>query len=43
MLKVWLEICDVAVRLVKEEKKALVKDEAAFKANDKLVKLLVPV
>ena len=31
-----------AVRLVKEEKKALVKDEAISKANDKLVKLLVP-
>ena len=30
------------MRLVKEEKKALVKDEAISKANDKLVKLLVP-
>ena len=33
---------DVAVRLVKDEKKSLVKDEATKKANDKLVKLLVP-
>ena len=36
------DLVDVAVRLVKEEKKALVKDEAISKANDKLVKLLVP-
>lgn len=36
------DLVDVAVRLVKEEKKALVKDEAIAKANDKLVKLLVP-
>ncbi|MCG2267281.1 ATP-dependent protease ATPase subunit HslU [Staphylococcus epidermidis] len=36
------DLVDVAVRLVKEEKKSLVKDEATKKANDKLVKLLVP-
>ncbi|NWK85688.1 ATP-dependent protease ATPase subunit HslU [Staphylococcus sp. GSSP0090] len=36
------DLVDVAVRLVKEQKKALVKDEAQEKANDKLVKLLVP-
>ena len=32
----------IAVRLVKNQKKAMVKDEAVAKANDKLVKLLVP-
>ncbi|WP_369041336.1 ATP-dependent protease ATPase subunit HslU [Staphylococcus epidermidis] len=36
------DLVDVAVRLVKNEKKSLVKDEATKKANDKLVKLLVP-
>lgn len=36
------DLVDVAVRLVKDEKKPLVKDEATKKANDKLVKLLVP-
>lgn len=36
------DLVDVAVRLVKDEKKSLVKDEAIKKANDKLVKLLVP-
>ena len=36
------DLVDVAVRLVKDEKKSLVKDEATKKANDKLVKLLVP-
>ena len=36
------DIVDVAVRLVKDGKKSLVKDEATKKANDKLVKLLVP-
>ncbi|WP_436860648.1 ATP-dependent protease ATPase subunit HslU [Staphylococcus caeli] len=36
------DLVDVAVRLVKEQKKALVKDEAEAKANEKLVKLLVP-
>ncbi|MCG1730889.1 ATP-dependent protease ATPase subunit HslU [Staphylococcus epidermidis] len=36
------DLVDVAVRLVKGEKKSLVKDEATKKANDKLVKLLVP-
>ena len=36
------DLVDVAVRLVKDEKKLLVKDEATKKANDKLVKLLVP-
>ena len=36
------DLVDVAVRLVKEEKKSLVKVEATKKANDKLVKLLVP-
>ncbi|CAM3053302.1 ATP-dependent protease ATPase subunit HslU [Staphylococcus argensis] len=36
------DLVDVAVRLVKDQKKALVKDEATAKANDKLVKLLVP-
>ena len=34
------DLVDVAVRLVKEEEH--VKDEAIAKANDKLVKLLVP-
>ena len=33
---------DVSVRLVKEQKKSLVEDEATQKANEKLVKLLVP-
>lgn len=36
------DLVDVAARLVKDEKKSLVKDEATKKANDKLVKLLVP-
>lgn len=36
------DLVDVAVRLVKDQKKALVNDEATAKANDKLVKLLVP-
>ncbi|UQW80604.1 ATP-dependent protease ATPase subunit HslU [Staphylococcus edaphicus] len=36
------DLVDVAVRLVKEQKKALVEDEAQEKANEKLVKLLVP-
>ncbi|MGW9855633.1 ATP-dependent HslUV protease ATP-binding subunit HslU [Staphylococcus hominis] len=36
------DLVDVSVRLVKEQKKALVKDEAIQKANEKLVKLLVP-
>ncbi|PTF02040.1 HslU--HslV peptidase ATPase subunit [Staphylococcus devriesei] len=36
------DLVDVAVRLVKDQKKALVKDEAIDKANEKLVKLLVP-
>ncbi|MGC7630180.1 ATP-dependent protease ATPase subunit HslU [Staphylococcus epidermidis] len=36
------DLVDVAVRLVKDEKKSLVKDEATKKANDKLVRLLVP-
>ncbi|MGC7686944.1 ATP-dependent protease ATPase subunit HslU [Staphylococcus epidermidis] len=36
------DLVDFAVRLVKDEKKSLVKDEATKKANDKLVKLLVP-
>ena len=36
------DLVDVAVRLVKEEKKSLVQDEAIAKANDILVKLLVP-
>ena len=36
------DLVDVAVRLVKEEKKALVKEDAEKKANEKLVKLLVP-
>ena len=36
------DLVDVAVRLVKNQKKAMVKDEAVAKANDKLVKLLVP-
>ena len=36
------DLVDVAIRLVKEQKKLLVKDEAEQKANDKLVKLLVP-
>lgn len=36
------DLVDVAVRLVKDEKKSLVKDEATKKADDKLVKLLVP-
>ncbi|UJA40231.1 ATP-dependent protease ATPase subunit HslU [Staphylococcus epidermidis] len=36
------DLVDVAVRLVKDEKKSLVKDETTKKANDKLVKLLVP-
>ena len=36
------DLVDVAVRLVKDQKKALVQDEAQDKANEKLVKLLVP-
>lgn len=36
------DLVDVAVRLVKDQKKALVQDEAKDKANEKLVKLLVP-
>lgn len=36
------DLVDVAVRLVKEDRKDKVKDEAVKKANDKLVKLLVP-
>ncbi len=36
------DLVDVAVRLVKDQKKGLVKDEAVNKANEKLVKLLVP-
>lgn len=36
------DLVDVAVRLVKDGKKSLVKNEATKKANDKLVKLLVP-
>ena len=36
------DLVDGAVRLVKDGKKSLVKDEATKKANDKLVKLLVP-
>ena len=36
------DLVDVAVRLVKRREKSLVKDEATKKANDKLVKLLVP-
>ncbi|WP_261676982.1 ATP-dependent protease ATPase subunit HslU [Staphylococcus equorum] len=35
-------LVDVAIRLVKEQKKALVEEEAKQKANEKLVKLLVP-
>ncbi len=43
MLKVSLEILfDVSVRLVKAQKESLVQDEATAKANEKLVKLLVP-
>ena len=34
------DLVDVAVRLVKDQKKGLVKDEAVNKANEKLVKLL---
>ncbi|MBO1204752.1 ATP-dependent protease ATPase subunit HslU [Staphylococcus nepalensis] len=36
------DLVDIAIRLVKDQKKALVKDEARTKANEKLVKLLVP-
>lgn len=36
------DLVDIAVRLVKEQKKTLVQDEAQNKANEKLVKLLVP-
>ena len=36
------DLVDVSVRLVKEQKKSLVEDEATQKANEKLVKLLVP-
>ncbi|WP_432716876.1 ATP-dependent protease ATPase subunit HslU [Staphylococcus equorum] len=36
------DLVDVAIRLVKEQKKALVEEEAIQKANEKLVKLLVP-
>ncbi|RIL83019.1 HslU--HslV peptidase ATPase subunit, partial [Staphylococcus equorum] len=36
------DLVDVGVRLVKEEKKSAVKEEATRKANERLVKLLVP-
>lgn len=36
------DLVDVAVRLVKDQKKAAVQEDASNKANDKLVKLLVP-
>ncbi|MCP8600822.1 hypothetical protein NMF09_20655, partial [Acinetobacter baumannii] len=36
------DLVDVSVRLVKAQKKSLVQDEATAKANEKLVKLLVP-
>ena len=36
------DLVDVSVRLVKEQKKSLVEDEATQKANEKLVKLVVP-
>lgn len=36
------DLVDVSVRLVKEQKKSLVEDEATQKASEKLVKLLVP-
>ncbi len=36
------DFVDVSVRLVKAQKKSLVQDEATAKANEKLVKLLVP-
>ncbi|MDC6326531.1 ATP-dependent protease ATPase subunit HslU [Staphylococcus auricularis] len=36
------DLVDVAVRLVKDQKKSYVEEEARAKANDKLVKLLVP-
>ncbi|QLK85868.1 ATP-dependent protease ATPase subunit HslU [Staphylococcus sp. 17KM0847] len=36
------DLVDVSIRLVKDKKKAAVQDEARNKANDKLVKLLVP-
>ena len=36
------DLVDVSVRLVKEQKKSLVEDEATQKADEKLVKLLVP-
>jgi len=36
------DLVDIAVRLVKKQKKTLVQDEAQNKANEKLVKLLVP-
>ncbi|MEK4562062.1 ATP-dependent protease ATPase subunit HslU [Staphylococcus sp. FSL K6-3157] len=36
------DLVDVAIRLVKEQKKSLVEEEAKQKANEKLVKLLVP-
>ena len=36
------DLVDMSVRLVKEQKKSLVEDEATQKANEKLVKLLVP-
>ena len=42
MLSMVRDLVDVAVRLVKDQKKGLVKDEAVNKANEKLVKLLVP-
>ena len=41
MLSMVRDLVDVAVRLVKDQK-GLVKDEAVNKANEKLVKLLVP-
>ncbi|MCU5746735.1 ATP-dependent protease ATPase subunit HslU [Staphylococcus sp. SQ8-PEA] len=36
------DLVDVSVRLVKDQKKETVRDEATEKANEKLVKLLVP-
>lgn len=36
------DLVDVSVRLVKAQKKSLAQDEATAKANEKLVKLLVP-
>src|SRR5699024_3904390 len=36
------DLVDIVVRLVKEQKKALVEDETRSKAKEKLLKLLVP-